>query len=133
MSPYKLVYGNSCHLPTEQEHRSVWEMKKLNLDRGATSTQRMNDLNMMDEFCLQSYESSTLYKEKMKRLCFIPGKLKSKWNGPFFLTKVLPHGAVELENSEGTWFMVNSQRIKIYMGNEESVQEVVKDYYLDDI
>ena len=53
--------------------------------------------------------------------------------GHFLLTKVLPHGAVELENSDGTRFLVNGQRIKVYLGNAESVQEVVEAYYLDEV
>ena len=25
----------------------------------------------------------------------LPGKIKSKWTGPYFITQVFPHGAVE--------------------------------------
>ena len=53
------------------------------------------------------------------RLCLFPGKLKSKWTGPFLITKVFPHGAVELENKEGAKITVNGQRIKIYLGHIE--------------
>ncbi|XP_049344710.1 uncharacterized protein LOC125809112 [Solanum verrucosum] len=60
-------------------------------------------------------------------------KLKSKWTGTFLLTKVLPHGVVELANSDGTKFMVNGQRIKVYVGNAESVQEGVEAYHLDEV
>ncbi|XP_049348239.1 uncharacterized protein LOC125812819 [Solanum verrucosum] len=105
-------------------------LKKLNLDWGAASNQRMSGLNELDEFHLKAYESAALYKEKMKkyhdqmiekqefvvgdlvllfnsRLSLFPGKLKSKWTGPFLVTQVLPHGAVDLENSEGTRFKHN--------------------------
>jgi len=67
------------------------------------------------------------------RLRLFSGKLKSKWTGPFLVTQVLPHGAVELENSEGTRFKVNGQRIKVYLVKAENVQEVVKAYYLYEI
>ncbi|KAK4707422.1 hypothetical protein R3W88_033023 [Solanum pinnatisectum] len=110
----------------------MWALKKLNLDWSATSNKRMSDLNVLDEFRLRAYESSALYKEKMKLRLF-PGKLKSKWTGPFLVTQVLPHGVVELESSEGTRFKVNGQRIMVYLGNTESVQEVVENYYLDEV
>ena len=35
------------------------------------------------------------------RLHLLPGKLKSKWTGPYLITQVFPHGAVELKAKEG--------------------------------
>ena len=32
MSPYQLVYGKTCHLPIELNHKSMWAMKKLKID-----------------------------------------------------------------------------------------------------
>nr|GEV94163.1 reverse transcriptase domain-containing protein [Tanacetum cinerariifolium] len=31
-TPYKLVYGNTCHLPIELEHKAYWALKHANFD-----------------------------------------------------------------------------------------------------
>ena len=59
------------------------------------------------------------------------GKLKSKWTGPYLITQLFPHGAVELENNEGVRFKVNGQRIKIYLLHAETANEVIEAYHLD--
>lgn len=59
------------------------------------------------------------------KLRLFPGTLKSKWMGPFYVTKVFPPGAIELHNKEAAKFNVNGQRIKIYIGHTKSVREVV--------
>ena len=35
------------------------------------------------------------------RLRWLSGKLKSKWTGPYLITQVFPHGAVELKPRRG--------------------------------
>ena len=67
------------------------------------------------------------------RLRLFPSKPKSKWNGPYLITQLFPHGEVELENKEGVRFKVNGQRIKIYLGNVETVKEVIEAYHLDEV
>ncbi|XP_049368931.1 uncharacterized protein LOC125833804 [Solanum verrucosum] len=78
MSPYQLVFGKSWHLPVELENKVIWALKKQYLDWDVESSQRLNDLNELNEFHLKAYKSSALYKQKMKRLRLFPGKLKSK-------------------------------------------------------
>ena len=66
------------------------------------------------------------------RLRWLPGKLKSKWTGPYLITQLFPHGAVELETKEGVRFKVNGERIKPYFGHTESANEVIEAYHLDE-
>ena len=42
-------------------------MKKLKMDWNKVVEQRLTGLNELDEFLLKAYESSALYKEKMKK------------------------------------------------------------------
>ncbi|XP_069151850.1 uncharacterized protein [Solanum lycopersicum] len=59
------------------------------------------------------------------------GKLKSKWTGPYLITQLLRHGAVELKTKEGEQFKVNGGRMKPYFRHVESVNEESKAYHLD--
>ena len=42
-------------------------MKNLKMDWNKVVEQRLSGLNKLDEFRLEAYESSDLYKEKMKK------------------------------------------------------------------
>ena len=61
------------------------------------------------------------------------GQTQVQVDRAILIAKVFPHGAVELENKEGTKFTVNGKRIKIYLGHAESVHEVVEPYHLDEV
>ncbi|GJT18156.1 reverse transcriptase domain-containing protein [Tanacetum coccineum] len=110
-TPYKLVYGKSCHLPLQ-----------------------LNELNELRD---QAYENSLIYKEKTKklhdskiknrifnvgdqvllfnsRLKIFSGKLKSRWSGPFTITEVFPYGTAKLSHPDGSNFKVNCHRLKHY-------------------
>ena len=67
------------------------------------------------------------------RVFFLPGKLKSKWTGPYLITQVFPHGAVELKTKEGVRFKMNRDRIKLYFGHKASGNEVIEAYHLDEV
>ena len=51
-------------------------------------------------------------------LHIFPGKLCSRWTGPFIVKVVHPYGVVEIENPEnGKLFKVNGQRLKPFLEN----------------
>lgn len=56
MSPYQMVFRNTCHLPVEIEHRTLWSLKKLNLKWNQTTNLKLDQINEMDEFRQRAYE-----------------------------------------------------------------------------
>ncbi|MGG6712785.1 UNVERIFIED_CONTAM: transposase family protein, partial [Salmonella enterica subsp. enterica serovar Weltevreden] len=89
MSPYNLVYGKSCHLPLEIEHKAWWAIKEMNLGFiGRGMENRRDKLNELEEFRLEAYENSRIYKERTKRYHdkrirhreFLPGDLVLMYN-----------------------------------------------------
>ena len=62
----------------------------------------------------------------------LSGNLKSKRTGPYLITQVFHHEAIELKTKEGVRFKVNRKRIKLYFGHTASVNEMIEAYHLDE-
>ncbi|GJV52427.1 reverse transcriptase domain-containing protein [Tanacetum coccineum] len=67
-TPYKLVYGKSCHLSIELEHKAYWALKHANFDLKTMGDHRKLQLNELNELRDQAYENSLIYKERTKKL-----------------------------------------------------------------
>ena len=55
------------------------------------------------------------------RLKLFPGKLKSRWSGPFQVIEQYPSGAVVIQDKTGGPFTVNGQRLKIFKSREAEI------------
>nr|GEZ19100.1 reverse transcriptase domain-containing protein [Tanacetum cinerariifolium] len=140
-TPYRLVYGKSCHLPLELKHKAFRALKHANFDLKTVGDHRKLQLDELSELRDQAYENSLIYKERTKklhdtkiknrifnvgvqvllfnsRLKIFSGKLKSRWSGPFTIAKVYPYGTAKLVHSDGSNFKVNCHRLKHYHGGD---------------
>ncbi|CAJ2633218.1 unnamed protein product [Trifolium pratense] len=107
------------------------------MDYQAAGRKRILELHELEELRLDAYENAKIYKERTKkwhdghilrkefkegelvllfnsRLRLFPGKLRSRWSGPFKITRVFKNGAVEVKNGSNETFIVNGQRLKHY-------------------
>ncbi|XP_024010674.1 uncharacterized protein LOC112086129 [Eutrema salsugineum] len=141
-SPFNLLHGNSCHLPVEPEYKVLWAVKMLNFDIKTAQEKRLLQLHELEEIRLNAFESARIYKEKTKiphdhkilkrefkegdlvllfnsRLKLFPGKLRSRWSGPFRVLEIRSYGELVLEGKDGKGFVVNGQRLKHYLISEK--------------
>lgn len=90
------------------------------MDMSLASKERKLQLQELEEIRLGAYENAQIYKERTKplhdkkiekefqignkvlhynlHLKLMPGKLRSRWIGPYVITHIFPYGAVEIIN-----------------------------------
>ena len=110
---------------------------------------RKLQINELEEIRNDAYENAKIHKAKTKvfhdkmilrktfevgqkvllynfRLHLFPGKLRSRWSGPFVVRQVHSYGAVDIENPKnGNVFKVNGQRLKPFLDNQFMQEEVL--------
>ncbi|GKC90908.1 reverse transcriptase domain-containing protein [Tanacetum coccineum] len=153
-TPYKLIYGNNCHLPFETEHRAYWALKNCNPDLIAAGEKRMFQLHELDELRYQAYENSRLYKARTNvwhdkklrmRKEFKQGnkvmlfhskykfkqlKLRFRWLGPYVVKHQYPSGYIKLYGKDGKTFIVNGHRLKLYHEEDNDPRVAVTPFFL---
>ena len=107
----------------------MWAIKKLNCDFQAAKEKRLLQMNELEEVRNEAHDNARIYKEKTKRwhdqkilrrefkageqvllynsmIKLFPGKLKSRWSGPYIMITSTPFVAVTLKDESGNEFKV---------------------------
>ncbi|KAL0282190.1 UNVERIFIED_CONTAM: hypothetical protein Sradi_7268800 [Sesamum radiatum] len=124
------------------EKTAYWAVQKCNFEMSKAGMERKLQLQELEELRLEAYENTRIYKEKTKafhdsfilrkqfdvgqkvllynsRLKLMPGKLRSRWIGPFEVSNVFPYGAVEIKSLDtGKTFKVNGHRLKPFRSDD---------------
>nr|GEW06963.1 reverse transcriptase domain-containing protein [Tanacetum cinerariifolium] len=143
---YRLVYSKACHLPYEIKHKAYWALKHANFDLTTAGDHRKLQLNELSELRDQAYENSLIYKERTKklhddkikncifnvgdqvllfnsRLKIFSGKLKSRWSGPFTISKIYPYDSSTImeaiHHRWRSWMLLLSLRTNKYRDRVE--------------
>ena len=105
-------------------------LKKLNCDFQAAKERILLQMNELEELRNEAYDNARIYKGIAKkwhnhkilrrelkagqqvllynfRLKLFPGKLKSRWSGPYTMVTSTSFGAVTLKAESGSEFKVN--------------------------
>ena len=118
------------------------------MDLNQVGQKRYMDIIELEEWRDAAYENAKKYHDKrlrgkqfapgMKvllyntRLKFFPGKLRSRWNGPYEVIQAFPYGAMELEDPVTRQkFKVNGKRVKPYI-EEMSSKRTLEDQHFKD-
>ncbi|XP_075515566.1 uncharacterized protein LOC142550213 [Primulina tabacum] len=109
--PYRLLFGERRLLQLDQ----LEEFRNLANDLALSYYKKAKKAHdrciVAREF--KEGEAVLLYNSRLR---LFPGKLKSRWTGPYMIIKVFLSGAITLKDGNNEPFTVNAQRLKHYLG-----------------
>jgi hypothetical protein len=97
------------------------EKKNIIIQRFIEKVQRWHDKRIKKKEFAPG-DKVLLFNSRVK--LFGHRKLRSKWEGPFMVVSSSSHGAITLQNDEGTLFKVNGQRLKLYLEPNKELEEL---------
>ena len=116
---------------------------------GRAGLKRLFDINDLEKLRNNAYLNSKIVKDKLKRwhdqviarkhfkkgdqvllydskLHLFPGKLKSRWTGPYNIQEVYLNGSVDLLNAkDNRVFKVNGKKLKRYAARHSTDKEEI--------
>eukprot|EP00253_Pinus_taeda_P025276 PITA_25276 len=154
-SPYQLVFGKEPIFPIDFEIQTLRIAQEVGLDLNEAQINRLRQFNELDEIRLSALQNTTLIQEQrakchdalIKKKFFregdwallydsrfqdFPGKLQTRWLGPYEIQKVHDNGTLTLSIIDGSRysFKANSHRVRLYrkpLTRESFYQQLRKD------
>eukprot|EP00253_Pinus_taeda_P008877 PITA_08877 len=158
-SPYQMVFGKQPIFPIEFEIQTLRTAQEVGLDLNEAQINRLRQINELDEIRLSALQNTTLIQQQrakwhdalIKKKVFhegdwallydsrfqdFPGKLQTRWLGPYEIQKVHDNGNLTLTTIDGSGhtFKVNGHRVRLYrrpLTRESFLQQLQQDTNLE--
>ena len=90
-------------------------MRRTRMRRYIKKRRKPSTISILQGKSLSRVNGVLLFNSRLK---LFPGKLKSRWSGPFIVTQVFPYGGAKIIHPKKGTFKVNTQRLMLYLGGE---------------